>query len=615
MHKTLDIKDYYVIGDLHTAALVSKYASIDWLCLPHFDDPSIFAKLLDDKAGYFSINRDGFDVESDYVKDTALLEFNFKNSHSEFRLRDFMVPEPINKTNTHFLIRKFQGLKGTSKIIIYFSPKLNYGTDSFVVDDSLSKYMPKNKQVLEVDPSLIFQAGKDVLLLYLPSEAKIDQIGDQYIITFDLKEGQMSQLILEYSSHYDRLGKLSNTFEKETTDFWLDWVDRGDFFDYARSEMIRSAITLKLMQFYPTGALVASPTTSLPESIGGTRNWDYRFVWIRDATFTLYAFFVLGYREEARKFFDFIHNIAAIAVNQNFDLSLFYTIGGKSVPNERVIEHLRGYKGSKPVRIGNGANQQFQLDVYGALIDAYYFMSIREMDITDSDKKQILDLADAIEKNWKQPDNGIWEVRAGRKHFTYSKVMAWVGINRVLRMKGKLFLNQTQIDRLVNLENDIKNWIWENCYDQISQKLVQYPGSKLQDGTNFLFVLLQFLDKKDPRTRKIIESTRDELCIDDVFVYRYLGDDGLPRGEGAFNLCTFWMISSLAIIGEHDEADLLLEKYMESVAGNGLLSEEIEPSTKEYLGNFPQAFSHLGLIMSAYYIQKYKKRFSTTVSG
>ena len=612
MNKTTDIQDYFLIGDLHTAALVSNKASIDWLCLPHFDDPSIFAKLLDPKAGSYSVDTKDYDVQSSYVKDTAILEFKFKNAKSEFLLRDFMVPEPINKTNTHFLIRKFWGTRGKSDVSITFSPKLEYGVESFVSDSSLEKYIPRDEAVLSVAPSLIFKTESDVLLLYLPKGAHVSNKNGKYKIDFTLEKDEMKQIILEYTSHFESLGKLSKTFEKETAEFWRDWVSKGKFFDFARDRLVRSAITLKLMQFYPTGALVAAPTTSLPENIGGVRNWDYRYVWIRDATFTLYAFYVLGYKEEARKFFDYIHNITTKSRKKNFELSFFYTIGGKPVPDERTLDYFEGYKNSKPVRIGNGANKQFQLDVFGALIDAHYFMSKREIKISKSDKDQIINLAYDIEKNWMRKDNGIWEVRVIRKHFTYSKVMAWVGINRLLRMKNKLDLNKAQIRHFEKLEKEIVDWIWANCYDEHKKTFLQHPDAPLQDGTNFLFVLLQFLDKHDPRTQEIIDNTQKELSVEDVFVYRYLGNDGLPRTEGAFLLCTFWLISALAIIEDIEKAKKLFKLFEKSMPESALFSEEMDPFTKEYLGNFPQAFSHLGYIMTAYYIDKYGKRVKSS---
>ena len=366
------------------------------------------------------------------------------------------------------------------------------------------------------------------------------------------------------------------------------------------------------MQFYKTGALIAAPTTSLPESIKGNRNWDYRYVWIRDATFTLYALYVLGYTDEAKRFFRFIEGISKKFSRSKFDLNLIYTVDGKKTPKEKSLKYLEGYRNSKPVRIGNDAADQFQLDVYGSMIDAYYFMMNKGFKLSNRKKKIIMHLVDKIEKKWKDKDSGIWEFRENIENYTYSKVSAWVGVNRVLRISDQLKISEERKKELKKLEQEIKDWIWQNCYKIKSNKLVRYPKSKHQDSTNFLFVLLQFLDKHDPITKKIIQKTRKELVQKEVFIYRYKEDDEFKGKEGAFVLCTFWMISALAIIGEVKEAEKLFKKFEGYIAKNNLLSEEIDPKTGMYLGNYPQAFSHQGYIMSAYYIDKYKKRLKKT---
>jgi GH15 family glucan-1,4-alpha-glucosidase len=364
------------------------------------------------------------------------------------------------------------------------------------------------------------------------------------------------------------------------------------------------------MQFYPTGAIVAAPTTSLPEEIGGIRNWDYRYVWVRDATFALYSLYALGYADEAEHFFDFIEKVTEKCAGDDFDVSLMYTIHGDPVPAEKHLEKLAGYKDSKPVRIGNDASKQFQLDVYGALIDAFYFVS--KHGLTDLSKqrwrKLVIRLVRKIDEQWQKPDHGIWEARVGTRHYTYSKIMAWVGVNRVKRLGKTLDLTPEELKICNNLEESIKSYIWKNSFK--NGNLVQHPETESVDATNFLFVLLQFLDKHEPLTKKIIDDTAKGLSRNDVFVYRYLKPDGLPGDEGAFILCSFWLISALAILEDVKTAQKLfkqLEKYMKP---HGLLSEEIDPKSGRYLGNYPQAFSHMGYIMSAHYINKYAKRLN-----
>jgi GH15 family glucan-1,4-alpha-glucosidase len=588
------IKDYYVIGDLHSAALVSKEASIDWLCLPHFDSPSIFAKLLDEKAGSFTINKGNYSISSKYIPDTAIVEFVFKNDSSAFSVKDFMVPMPSVECENHFLVRKFTGLKGESQVKLIFNPKPNYGQEK--------------GSVIFDNKNLETKAFDDVILLYPPENSLVEQKDEQYEISFTISEGENLAFVLEYVvSRHLPLFK-GQELEKQTVEFWQKWVSKGNYFELRKENLIRSAISLKLMQFYPTGAIVAAPTTSLPEDIGGERNWDYRYVWIRDATFTLYAFYVLGYLDEAERFFEYIKGIVEKCQKDNFDISLMYTITGSPVPEEEPLNHLSGFKNSRPVRIGNGARDQFQLDVYGALIDSYYFVSKKRIKVPKMHKSLIMNLVKKISESWQRKDNSIWEVRSDPQDFTYSKVMAWVGVNRATRMAKQLDLKESELKFCQDLEKQINDWIWANCYDPVNKTFRQYPETPRQDATNLLFVLLQFLNKHDPLTKSIIQQICKELSHKDIFVYRYFTDDGVRGKDGAFLLCTFWLISAWAILEDTEKALKLFNKLEDFMDESGLLSEEIDPDTGDYLGNFPQAFSHIGFIMSAYYLNKYLTR-------
>jgi GH15 family glucan-1,4-alpha-glucosidase len=597
-HTDVTIEDYFLIGDLHSAALVSKTGSIDWLCLPHFDSPSIFAKLLDPDGGSFILQTEGFGTKAYYVNDTAILETVLQKNDVEISVKDFMVPQPKYPCREHYLVRKITGIKGKADVTLRFAPRPDYAKST--------PQLSYDHETQCIDVPLEENA---TLKLYLPENARVIVENNSATIVIPVVEGVLSEIRLEYvrlDESYEKT-KFTTGLEDHTTRFWEKWLSQGNFFPFCEDVLKRSAITLKLLQFFPTGAIVAAPTTSLPEELGGIHNWDYRYVWIRDATFSLYALHILGFQEEAEKFFAFLQTITQQSVEKDSPVSLIYTIEGKQVPQEKMLSHLRGYHKSRPVRTGNNAIRQFQLDVYGALIDAHYFADTREIKNLAIEKPLILNLVKQIENYWQRKDRGIWEVRTGDHHFTYSKVMAWVGVNRALRMARRLKMTEEEVLWCQSLEKEIKNWIWEHCYDARRGVLKQYPSTDIQDATNFLFVLLQFLDKHDPRTVSIIEHTREQLAYNDVFIYRYLNEDGTPRGEGAFLLCTFWYISALAILGDAKKAHDLFHKFIDYMSDTGLLAEEMDVRTGKYLGNYPQAFSHLGLIMAAYYITRYSK--------
>jgi GH15 family glucan-1,4-alpha-glucosidase len=593
------IKDHFLIGDLHTAALVSAKGSIDWLCLPYFDSWSVFAAVLDkEKGGTFALDTKGLALAARYAVASPIVEIECKGKGNAFLLRDFMLPRPTEDVVPHFLIRKVTGTKGTSTVRFVFDPRPQYGKQQILLSRR--------------NGSLFVRLGERCLTLHLPSGAKVTHRPGRRGVTvsFEVKKNETKQLILEYSVESRLHLKDRPDFERETREFWQNWLTQGKFFPYHKQQMIRSAITLKLMQFYPTGGLVAAPTTSLPEWIGGIRNWDYRYVWVRDATFTLYAFYVLGFTDEAKKLFRFFESVATTAEEHqdDFDLSHMFTIWGQEPQHEESLNHLSGYRDSKPVRIGNGANSQFQLDTYGSLLDAYYFMSKLGVPLTERGKDVMRYLAGCIKRRWKDKENGIWEVRGGERHFTYGKVMAWVGIDRFLAMADQLGLSKKDRQVYEKLREEIEEWVWKHCFDEATGKLLQHPDTKAQDASAFLFVLLRFLDRHEDRTKTIIRNMRDELSYEDLFVYRYKNDDGLAGEEGAFILCSFWMIASLAAVGEIPEAERLLDKMTAFMPESGLIAEEVDPENGEYLGNFPQAFSHIGFILSAHYIHRYKSR-------
>ncbi len=588
------IEDYFLIGDLQTGALVSHGGSIDWLCLPHFDSSSIFAKLLDENGGTFAIHMPDYETSSSYIAETAIVQHSLTKNDKAFLVKDFMLPKPTSSCKTQLLVRKIEGVRGSNSVTFLFQPRVEYGKEPADMHQEGSRIYFKNND------------GR--FILFLPSGTAIERKKGYFILKIPVGEGEIKNITLEHV----RKGELSIIpkidYEAETMDFWKDWVSKGQFIDFCRERLVRSAITLKLMQFYPTGGIVAAPTMSLPEQIGGIRNWDYRYVWVRDSTFILYALYILGYVDEAMKFFTFIENVTEFDRDSENDIQLMYTIHGEHVPEEQSLDYLSGYKNSRPVRLGNGANDQFQLDTYGALMDAYYFICSLGTELHDENKKMIRYLLTRIEHVWDDKDNGIWEVRAGKQHYTYCKVMCWVGVNRALKIADKIGLKDHEIERYKRLEKQISDWVWEHSFDEKNSILRQYPGTDHMDATNFLFVLFNFLDKNDPRTMDIIKKTAEELVHNDVFVYRYLSEDGLQGEEGSFLLCTYWYISALAKVGLHEKAIELFRQVESLMNPQSLLAEEIDEKTHEYLGNYPQAFSHLGYIMSASYIERSRKK-------
>jgi len=590
---TIPLRDYFLIGDLHTAALVSSDASIDWLCLPSFDSPSVFAGLLDEKrGGAFMILADEYVTHGSYLPDIPIVETVFEGKKSSFSVRDFMVPRPTEEVIAHLLVRKVTGLRGATTVRFSFAPRMRYA---------------RQKVLLRKSDVRLLRAriGERSLWLHLPLGARVRRTnnGTSAEMSVDVQEGESVAVILEYSME-SRLRFQDRDLEAETVAYWREWLALGTFPTEGRELLVRSAITLKLLQFFPSGGIIAAPTTSLPETIGGERNWDYRYVWIRDASFVLTALSLSGYTGEAHKFFRFIEEIAEGTRECEGDacdtqVPVMYTVWGQRVPREEELRYLNGYEGSRPVRIGNGAADQVQLDIFGSLIDAYYTLWKTGMVLSKKRRNVLLFLTRKIQHLWKSEENGIWEIRGGRRHFTYGKVMCWVGVDRAVKMAEILGVSDEQRKAWEALREEIHEWIWEHCFDSDRGTFRQHPDTDAHDATNFLFPLVGFLDPRDPRAATMIEATRKELTVNGVFVYRYRTEDGLSGGEGAFLLCSFWMIAALASVGREREAKALLRKLERCVAPSGLMSEEIDPATGMYLGNFPQAFSHVGYIMAA----------------
>ena len=585
------LNDYGIIGNLETVALVGSDGSIDWCCMPHFDSPSVFAAILDhDRGGRFQVcpTEEGTRKQL-YLPDTNVLITRFLARQGVGEVTDFMPLSPGRPTlHRHSILRKVDVIRGEIEFRLLCAPAFDYAREP--------------PQTRAVDTGVVFE-GKG-LRLGLTSDVPLELTESGAGAVFRLKEGGSASLVLECltaaRSEAPR-GLSPAEFDQaldRTVRYWRGWVARSKYRGRWREVVTRSALALKLLTYEPTGAIVAAPTCGLPEAIGGSRNWDYRYTWIRDAAFTVYAFLRLGYSEEAHAFMRWLLARAS-DLEPNGSLHPLYRIeGGHDLPEER-LEHLEGYRRSRPVRIGNAAVDQFQLDLYGALMDAVYLYNKYGAPISYDLWTNLRRMLDWLVEHWRTPDQGIWEVRSGPHRFVYSNMMCWVAFDRAIRIAEKR-----------GFPADLERWrrTRDEIYEEVQQKgwsgprgsFVQYYGSQALDASTLLMPLVFFVSPRDPRMTSTLEVIRKELVYDSL-VRRYTLEetsDGLRGVEGTFSLCSFWLVEALTRAGRLEEARLTFEKMLGYANHLGLYSEEID-MTGEPLGNFPQAFTHLALISAA----------------
>jgi GH15 family glucan-1,4-alpha-glucosidase len=602
------IENYGMIGDMHTVALVGINGSIDWLCIPHFDSPSIFAAILDDKkGGRFRISPvDGrVTCKQFYWPDTNVLITRFLAPHGAAELTDFMpVKKPEQSSqHTHQLIRRVTAVRGTVEFSMECRPAFNYARD---------------RHTTEIAPGgATFQS--EHLTLGLTAHTPLESDGDGVVSRFTLHEGETAVFVLREVLPGSGCGICLEEEEAEsqfrhTIDFWRRWLSRCKYTGRWREVVYRSALALKLLTFEPTGAIVAAPTSSLPEGIGGERNWDYRYTWIRDSAFTIYAFMRLGFTEEAGRFMNFLTGICTAAQEGESSLQIMYGIDGRRKLTEETIEHLEGYMGSKPVRIGNAAYKQLQLDIYGELLDAAYLFNKYGAPISYDIWLSLQRLVDWVCDNWQREDEGVWEVRGGKQHFVYSKVMCWVALDRGLRLADKRSFPADR-ERWLKVRDRIYKDIMEKGWNPSRETFVQHYNSQSLDAANLIMPLVFFLSPTDPRMLKtldaILRPPEQGGLVANSLVYRYNIEetrDGLSSEEGTFNICTFWLVEALTRVGHFDEkrleqARLMFERMLGFANHVGLYAEETGHSG-EALGNFPQAFTHLALISAAFNLDR-----------
>jgi len=577
----LRLEDYALIGDSHTAALVGRNGSIDWLCLPRFDSAACFAALMGDPShGRWLLSpSERFRTRRNYRRDTVVLESEHQVDSGAVRVTDFMTP----RRGQARVVRLVEGIRGVVPMRMELCLRFDYGS-------AVPWLRPGRRMVTAV-------AGPDAV--ELRTDVPLEVTTGLVTADFSLAAGERAAFVLVWHrSHEDAPPRIDPwDAERSTTRFWREWAERCSYDGDWRDEVMRSLLTLKALTYRPTGGIVAAPTTSLPEELGGSRNWDYRFCWLRDATFTLYALLQAGYEREAEAWREWL--LRAVAGDPR-DLRIMYGIAGERRVPEMELDWLPGYEGSSPVRIGNEASRQFQLDVYGEVLDLLHQASREGLPHEAASWEMERRIVDVLESTWREPDEGIWEVRGGRRHFTHSKVMAWVGIDRAIR-SVELFGFEGHLERWRALRDEIHAEVCREGFDEGIGAFTQSYGSEELDAAVLMIPLVGFLPAVDPRMVGTVTAIRDRLMADG-FVRRYdTGSDvdGLPGGEGAFLPCTCWLADCLALQGETEAARELFERVLSVRNDVGLLSEEYDVANGRLVGNFPQAFSHVSLVGTA----------------
>jgi GH15 family glucan-1,4-alpha-glucosidase len=580
------IEDYALLGDLQTAALVGRHGSIDWLPFPRFDSSSCFGALLGGREhGRWLLAPNGATHATSwsYRDDTLILETEWRTPTGKVRVIDFMPPRETRPD----IVRIVEGLEGSVQMRTELVIRFDYGS-----------VVPWVRRLN--DATLLAVAGPDGLTLRTPID--LEPEGMTHTAEFTVRAGDRVPFVLTWFPSHDDLPEAVDpeTALADTETFWRDWM-RGCGYEGTYGKAVRtSLVVLKALTYQPTGGIIAAPTTSLPELIGGVRNWDYRYCWLRDATFSLFALMNAGYIDEARAWREWL--LRAVA-GDPAKAQILYGVGGQRRIAEFELDWLPGYAGSKPVRIGNAAHEQFQLDVYGEVMDALHQARVHGLDPDDHAWSLQRNIMDFLEGAWDRPDEGIWEVRGPRRHFTHSKVLAWVAFDRAVQSVERWDL-RGPLDRWRQLRAEVHDEVCREAFNVELGSFTQAYGSDELDASTLLIPLVGFLPADDPRVAGTIDAIKRDLTRDG-FVERYKVEernvvDGLPGGEGVFLPCSFWLVDALLMQERDDEARELFEKLLAIRNDLGLISEEYDPVAKRLLGNYPQAFTHVGLVNSAY---------------
>jgi len=594
-----NISDHGLIGDLQTAALVCTDGTLDWFCCPRFDSPSVFASLLDaERGGFFRIrpDRDDFVSKQLYLPDTAILVTRFMTPDGVGEVHDFMPVAEGGATDRHRLVRNIRVVRGTMRFAIEIQPRFDYGraTHKLELTEAGGVFQSDG---LELTVHGIGPPGTSA------EEAGIvlERDADGVRWTRTLREGQIGDVVLESMGGTPRLvpPEEAQRLADETARFWRSWLHRSSYTGRWREMVTRSAMTLKLMTYAPTGALVAAPTTGLPEQQGGERNWDYRYTWVRDGSFSIYALLSLGYTEEAAAFAVWLRDRAAEYTGEGRPLKIMYRVDGSSDLVEETLDHFEGWRGSRPVRIGNGAADQLQLDIYGEAADSFFLADSQGLVAAHEGWKDLSRIIDWLCEHWDQPDEGIWETRGGQRDFTYARYQTWIALDRAIKIATRR-ARPANLARWTTERDRVYNQIFDRGWNPKVGAFTQHYTTEVLDSSLLMMPLQGFISPRDPMWLSTLKAMDREL-VSDSLVYRYnpsASPDGLAGDEGTFTLCSFWYVDALARSGRLDEARLVFEKMFTYANHLGLYSEEID-STGGQLGNFPQAFSHLALISAA----------------
>lgn len=593
------IGDHALLSDCHSAALVDRAGSVEWWCAPRFDSDSLFARLLDDGAGHFSIRPVGrIRVRRHYVDGSLVLTTTFETASGTVELTDALAMgegvrgHELGSGSPGVLLRRAVCTRGTVELEIDFTPRFEYG---------LTK--PVFRQM---EGGLVARGGAATLRLSTTAALNVSEARARGRLV--LTAGQTTGLAVEHASSWTDAPfvwserQIADRIE-DTVAAWRSWEHEHQRYDGPYAHLVRhSGRVLQGLTYQPTGAIIAAPTTSLPEAVGGERNWDYRFSWVRDASLTLDALWVAACPDEARGFLTYLTTVAS-TFHESGQLQIMFGVCGERDLTERTVDRLGGWRESRPVRVGNGAWQQGQLDVYGELLAAAHRLRDVFGEFDDLDQRFLIGLADAAAANWRQSDHGIWEIRGEQRHYLHSKLMCWVALDRAIQLAPLLDAGE-RVGAWKETRNQIRTAILENGWNADVGAFTQVLGGSELDASALLISMVGFLPPDDPRVLATIEATERHLTGTHGLVFRYLSDDGLPGGEGTFLLCTFWLAEALARAGQVARAREVFDRAAAYLNDVGLLAEEVDPDSGEMLGNFPQAFSHIGLINAAWAIHQ-----------